>query len=512
MTASARTKRVAVAASTTIVCDLYLRLSDGRHENGSMPEREKALRGKASVLGWVVREVVVENDVIANAGGNGKSASAFKRRKVGTDANGMPIMRVWRPGFRKVLDDVATGRVQAVLAEDLDRTLRDPRDAQDFIDVIRYRGAWADSLSGSLKFTAGGTDAEIAMCEVMVSMARKSSADTARRVGDGRARKAAAGQFGGGRRPYGFRPDGLTVDDDEAEVIRRVADEILSTSFGRRGGTSLKSIAKDLRDRGVSTVTGAPWSAETLRDVMLRERNAGWLIHNRERAHALPGDPILPDDVHEAVKARLSDPARSTPGRAPCWLGTNIYRCVCGARMEIARGKGRAAAYRCSREGGTGDVHVRRNAEALDGYVTAVVIERLSRPDIIDAFTPPSTVVDVKALRAQAAALRELLDEFARDRADGLIDRAQMLAGTTRTKAKLDAIDAQLAAATDTSPLAPIAGAENVAETWERLSLGQQRSIVTALITVTVLPTVRKGSGFDLDAVRIESATVQGGR
>ena len=135
-----------------MLCDLYLRLSDGRTENGTFADREKALRARASVLGWAVRRVVIENDLMNGS----KSASAFKRRKVGVDANGKAIMRVWRPGFRSVLNDLSAGSVQAILAEDLDRTMRDPRDAEDLIDVLKERGAFADSLSGSLRFTAGG--------------------------------------------------------------------------------------------------------------------------------------------------------------------------------------------------------------------------------------------------------------------------------------------------------------------------------------------------------------------
>lgn len=487
---------------TEILCDLYLRLSDGRNENGSFVEREKALRRKASALNWTVHRVVVENDLMP---GNGKSASAFKRRKI-TLPDGTTAMRVVRPGFRSILDDLAAGHVQALLAEDLDRTMRDPRDAQDLIDVIRASRGHADSLSGSLKFTAGGTDAEIMMTEVLVSMARKSSADTARRVSAARERQATNGQFGGGRRPYGFEPDGLTVRATEAAVIRRCAEEILSNSFGTRGGTSLKSIAKDLRDREVPTTTGARWTAEGLRDVLLKPRNAGILVYRGEVASRLPGEPILTQDVYDAIVAKLTDPDRSTPGRAPRWLGTNIYRCVCGSVMEIQRGRTRAATYRCARQGGAGDVHVRRNAEALDVYVVEAALRRLSRRDAIDLIAAPGTQVDTKALRQQVSALRELLDEYARDRADGLITREQMLAGSKRAKANLAKIEAQLATATDTSPLASIVGAADVRATWAGLSLGQQRAIVTKLMVVTVLPTTRKGRGFDDKSVRLTPA------
>jgi site-specific DNA recombinase len=51
--------------------------------------------------------------------------------------------------------------VGALIAEDLDRVSRDPRDLEDLIDAVRATRAYAAALSGSLAFTAGGTDAEI---------------------------------------------------------------------------------------------------------------------------------------------------------------------------------------------------------------------------------------------------------------------------------------------------------------------------------------------------------------
>lgn len=486
-----------------VLCDLYLRLSDGRHENGSFIDREKALRRKATALGWTLHRVVIENDEM-----NGStSASAFKRRKVGTDANGKPIMRVWRPGFRSILDDIATGRVQAVLAEDLDRAMRDPRDAEDLIDAIRERGAWADSISGSLRFTAGGTDAEIMMARIAVTMAAKASADTVRRVAGGRARTAGNGQWGGGPRPYGFtpvpNPSGnhqntvLVVNDAEANEIRGAADQVLAE-------IPLKAIARDLIAREVATVTGTRWAAATLRDVLLRPLNAGIVVYLGEETEVrLPGDSILHEDTWRAVVAKLTDPARSTPGRAPCWLGTSLYRCVCGSVVEVEVGTKRAASYRCASKGGSGEVHVKRNKAHVDEYVTAMLIERLSQPDAAEVFAPaPAAIIDVKGLRRHRAALRELLDEFARDRAEGLIDRTQMLAGTKRTKAKLDAVEAELASVTDRSPLSCIVGAADVATTWAGLSLGQQRAILAAVLTVRILPS-HKGSGFNPKAVEI---------
>jgi site-specific DNA recombinase len=485
-----------------ILCDLYLRLSDDKHAGGTFEDRVKRLRERAAQLGWTVRNVVVENDVINGDGTRSKSASAFKRRKV-VGPDGREVLRVYRPGFRQILDDLAADAIQALLAEDLDRVTRDPRDLEDLIDILRDRKGSADSLSGSLRLTNGGADSEIAMARIMVTLANKSSADTARRVAEARRRQAENGQHGGGRRPYGFNADGITLNPDEAEVIRYAAGEILSDTFGLRHGPTLASIAKHLRATGTPTVVGGVWDARSLRDVLIKPRNAGLLVHWGEVASRLEGEPILTEDIYEAVIAKLNDPARRRPGRAPCWLGTNLYRCVCESPMQIQARNGRLRAYRCARKGGTGSVHVLRVAAPLDAYVSALIVRRLSRPDAAELVVPTSGAVDVKALRAQAAAQREKLEELARDRADDLITREQMITGTRKAKEKLAVIEGQLASATNRSPLSELAGADDVKAAWDELPLAHRRSILDALVTVTVLPAPQGARTFAPSTVRV---------
>ena len=231
----------------TTVTDLYLRLSDFRDGNGdTFPLREAALRAEAARLGWTVTSrVIIENDLAED--GSRKPASAYKRQRVtGPDGrplmrHGRPVYRVLRDGWQQVLTDLGTGAATAVLAEDLDRVARDPRDIEDLIDAVAACGGHARSLSGSLTLTNGGSSDQLAMARVMVTMAAKSSADTARRVTAGRERWAGV-SYQGGRRPYGYRPDldapehgkTLIIVEAEATVIRQAADDILDRGIASR--------------------------------------------------------------------------------------------------------------------------------------------------------------------------------------------------------------------------------------------------------------------------------------
>ena len=507
-------------ASIPINADLYLRLSDFRADDAdSFPAREKALRTRAAELGWTVANVVVENDVAQD--GRRKPASAYKRQRViGADgrpvmAFGRPVFRVLRPGWQQVLTDLGTGAVTAVLAEDLDRVARDPRDVEDLIDAIAACGGHARSLSGSLTLTDGGTNDQVSMARVMVVMAAKASADTARRVADGRQRSAEVGSYGGGRRPFGFRidPDApkgakkLVMVPAEAAVVRRAAAAILAETADDR--KSLAFLARELRDGDVPTVTGKAWSAEVLRDIMLSASVAGIASNSRtgtETAGAWPA--ILDMETWQAVRAILTDPARLTnpSANAPRWLGTNLYRCgVCpdGGHIKAHGGVAKGPSYCCKN-----CQHVRRTAVATDTYVGELIAERLSRADAIDLLRPPDRPgVDTAVLRAEQKKLERAGARQARMHALGEITDKELRAGSRARQERLEEIAGQLAATTAPDHLAEFRGAASLEDTravWARLSLARQRDVLSVLAVVTLLPARRGGRGFDENSIRIE--------
>jgi hypothetical protein len=127
----------------------------------------------------------------------------------------------------------------------------------------------------------------------------------------------------------------------------------------------------------------------------------------------------------------------------------------------------------------------------MDGLVERVVTEKLSRPDAADLIAAPAGGVDVAALRAELATCRDRLEEIAADYEDDKITRSQFLTRTEKRRAKVAKIEAELAEATETSPLAPLVGTDDVAAAWKALSMGQQRAVIQALFTITVRPVGR---------------------
>jgi DNA invertase Pin-like site-specific DNA recombinase len=491
--------------------NLYLRLSDFRDDSDGFGGRERKLRAEAARLGWTVARVVIENDA-AGEDGRRRGASAFKRQRI-TTPSGRTELRTVRPGFRSVLDDLTSGRASAVLAEDLSRVCRDVRDGEDLLDACAERGASARSLSGTLNLTDGGTGAEVMAFRMFLAHLNAESADKAWRVAQGRERTASAGHYGGGVRPFGYRPDPdapahaktLLVVPGEADALAAAADSVLA-------GVSLKAIARDWRERGIPTVSGTAWTPDTLRGCLLSPSHAGLAAHTVTiRAngdpprtvttlHAARWPAIIDRETWQAVADMLNDPARKTsPGTEPRWLVSGIARCHCGEKVYVrGSGQGRPS-YVCRGP----QQHLRRTAPATDAHVSAVIIARLSRPDMRDLLRPPARPgTDAPALRKESAALDARRKAQVRMHAAGDLDDAELSEGLREIKRRRDAIAAALAAGSAPDPLAEFRDTADVAGVWFALPLARQRVIVKRLAGITLLPG-RKGAPRRFDPATV---------
>jgi DNA invertase Pin-like site-specific DNA recombinase len=480
---------------------ILARISDDRNgEEKGVTDQVADGRQHARRLGWRVgpeaSHVLVENDT-----------SAFKRRKIRLP-DGRVELRTVRPKFRRALELLASGQADGLIAVDLDRTARDPRDLEDLIDVVESKVPRipVESASGSLKLA---NDADVTMARVLVAVANKSSRDTSRRVRRARERQATEGRFGGGARRYGHEQDGA-VRADEAEILTKAAEALLS-------GVGLIGIVKDLNARGVPAPKAKRWTHSSLRDMLLQARLAGLMAWEGEVLEGVEAcwEPILDRPTWEAVVAVLNSPERrTTPGPKPRHLLSHLARCghdthpdddrpvmVKGWFGGYQRADGSAGprlpAYRCIESGHLAVAH-----DPLDDYVTKVVIERLSRPDAAELLIARPDV-DVSALATEANSLRARLANLGDLVESGDMTPVEYRQRKARLSEQLAGIEAEMTAAAGTSPLAGIAGRPDAGEVWADLDLATRRAVIDTLMDVVVLPAQKRGKGFDGDRVRI---------
>jgi site-specific DNA recombinase len=456
---------------------IYVRISDDKAEDGAgVGRQEKDCRDLAARLGWQVGEVYTENDT-----------SAFKRRKVRLP-DGSTGLRVVRPAFRRMLDDVTSGAIDALIGYDLDRIARDPRDLEDLIDVVETHHIPTRAVTGSLDLS---NDAGITMARVMVAVANKSSRDTARRVVRKQLELAEAGRHkGGGIRSFGYERDGMAVNEVEAAVLREIAGRVLD-------GQSLVAIAGWLNEMGVPPVRAEQWGPRSVHSVITKPRIAGLRQHRGEVVGRAAWPAVLDQDTWERVRLTLQERGQGLTNTMKRWL-TGVLLCdKCGHTLGGSQlGKGRGARYWCpTAKGGCGGIAIDAgNAEATVGEL---IVQYLARPDVLAELRAATSSQSVEHARAEAAAdeaqLRELADLWA---ARSITTAEYMQARRTierRLSRWRGLVKASLPGA-----VRDLVG-QDVASAWEALTPAQRREVARAVFPsgITVEPSRVRFQAFD---------------
>jgi DNA invertase Pin-like site-specific DNA recombinase len=396
-----------------------------------------------------------------------------------------------RPGFEAVMEAVEARQVDVIVAWALDRLTRNARERLRLVESCKAAGVSLALVRGSdydLTTPAGrfsiGILGEVAQMEIDQKGDRQTRAQQ---------QAAAQGRPAGGRRPFGYAQDGITVNEAEAVHVRQAYADLLH-------GASLKSIAARWNEAGALTTMGNRWSHSTVRETLKNARYAGQRTYRGEVVGPAVWPALVDEDTHAAVCALLALPARRTtastarkyllPGLALCWS--------CGATVATGHTRHGKRVYVC-REGKC----VSRKAEPVDELVTGVVLARLARPDAAELLQPSDR--DALAdLRRRRAAIGERLDDLATGLEEGVLTLAAVRRSSERLKAEQAAIDAEMAATVHTDTLGPLVAADDPAAVWERLDVQQRRAVVDALMTVTVLKPEVGRRDFDPETVKIE--------
>ena len=172
-----------------------------------------------------------------------------------------------RPEYDRLLADVEAGAVDAIVAWDLDRLTRRPRDLENIFDL--------GDRSGLRQLATVGGDIDLAAGHgVLVARIKGAvAAEEARKIGERVARKkrelAEAGRPpGGGLRPFGFMPNGIDHHPTEARMLREVGERSVA-------GSSYAREVKRLTEEGITSTTGQALTVGTLRRTLTNPRMAG---------------------------------------------------------------------------------------------------------------------------------------------------------------------------------------------------------------------------------------------
>lgn len=457
---------------------IYARISrDDRGDEAGVGRQKLDCTALAEQLGYAVAHIFEDNDTGASTRSRGA-----------------------RPAYADMLARARTGEFSAILAYSNSRLTRRPREFEDLLDLVQDHGVQIHTV------TSGTVDLSTADGRMMARVLANFDAGEADRTGE-RVQRAALERARQGR-SHGPTAYGWTRDQDgtehivpeQADVIREAAQRVIA-------GESLRAIVRDYIARDVPTPKGGKWNGTVLRQLLLRERNAGKRVHRGEVIGPGSWPPILTDAQQVQVTAILRDPARRTSrgtvlmnmlsGIMLCGVCGEPCRTLTGARYTKRDGTEgrRPTAYGCAV-----CFKTRRIAHKVDAVVEAVVLARLNMPD-----APALLAGDpegAKEAREDRDTLRARLDGAADEYAEGRITAAQLSRITAKLTKSIAAAEERLTRA-GISPDLGFMATEDPAEAWSRATVEQRRELIDLLMTVTLLPTGAGGS-FDPESVQIE--------
>jgi DNA invertase Pin-like site-specific DNA recombinase len=456
-----------------VCAGVYCRIS--RDDAGDMlgvRRQEKDARGLAARKGWEVVEVFVDDDV-----------SAWTGRR--------------RPSYERMLAAIESGSINAVVAYDLDRLHRLPRELERFFEVCDRAGVTRlASVAGDVDLAS--SDGQL-IARIMGAVAKKSSDDTSRRIRRRMQDDAEAGKPHGPR-AFGYNEDRLTVNKAEAKVVKEMVRHVLA-------GEPLNAIARDLNERGVPGPQGGRgWAGTTVRAVVSNPRLAGLRAHHGVIVGEGQWAAVIDRATHERIVAYFAGAGRRRTSPARLNLLSGLMFCGrCGGHLFYMRR--RTANFRgtitCGKAPGRpncGGLSV--SAQSLDEFITEAVLNAVDDGGLALAMqeraggSDDAAVAEVVALETRMAELGEMF-------AAGEISRGEWATVRKKIEGRLAEARKAITAVTKARQ-APVKADGLLRDAWPKLSTSERRAVIEAVVDkITVSPATSLGCRFNPTRVTI---------
>ena len=489
-----------LAQLTTVVAREYLRVSkDTSGRSRSTVEQHSDLDADARENSWTLGECYTDSAI---------GASKYSRKR--------------RGDFEALIGDLRADEfgAQVLLLWETSRGSRRTEEWLDLLNLCAARGVfiWVHTHT-RLYDPNNGRDRETLLTDAVKAEAqaweisqRTSRAGRAN-VADGKP---------AGPCPWGYE---RTYDPKTRALVSQLpkpgqAEHVQSLYTRLYLGHTFYAIAKDWDAAGIRNKSGRPFSAPHLRAMVLSPTYAGMRGHfpgrsNGSTPRATPANltpgmwpGLVTLDVWWAVHDRLHQPKVNDGGRPRVaeakHLLSTIVRCgVCGGPLSSGGRNGRAE-YGCRARG-----HVRMVEQDLDTYLTGLLLDRLSRPDVVEGLrshdeTEAAAVVKAREELAAARAEHEELG-----RAVGAGELSALLAARSEPMilARIEAAEGKTRALDVPSALRGlIAPGADVAARWAEAPISTRRAVLRALFCprvfgeARVMPATRRGGGVRVPA------------
>ena len=192
-------------------CFLYLRVSTEMQVDGYSLEAQKNCLKK-----FAEREELVIAGVYEDAGKSGKSVEG-------------------RPAFRRMLSDIESGAgIDYVMVYKLSRFGRNAADILNSLELLQTYDVNLICIEEGIDSSQASGKLLISVLSAVAEIERENILE---QTMNGRREKARQGKWNGGPAPYGYmiKDEILSINEEEAEIVRTIYDKYVNTRLGYSG-------------------------------------------------------------------------------------------------------------------------------------------------------------------------------------------------------------------------------------------------------------------------------------
>lgn len=445
-----------------------------------------------------------------------------------------------RPLWDRMLELIRAGRVHTVMSTESERLLRKPKD-MDHLIVAAETTALRELYFTSDDSIDLSTPEGIYRARQRANLAERESNKTSQRMRRKQAAKAQEGKASGGHRAFGYlagkhdhkegahapgdpevcRPHNTILNPPEVRALKDMAARFLE-------GWNYKELAWHLNRQGITTSEGHPFRAITVRNMLQRKRYAGIREH-KGAEYPAEWEPVFDPETWEKLQfeIRRRREMKGTGKAARSYLLTGLAYCgKCGGRLNGESTRDRPGApkrriYYCrgtrnrDLEGEVGCGGVRRNADALDLYITEKMLFRLDSGEMGDLLAGESQPDDTRLseLLDQRKVIVQRLESLDDEYMAGRTDSSRLERMRDQGQANLAAVEREINEVNrERVAVASILVGQSLREVWVTSeSDGWKREVLSMMIRrITVNPTRLKpffgstGMRFDPSAIDVD--------
>ncbi|MFF9097631.1 recombinase family protein [Streptomyces sp. NPDC014802] len=458
------------------------------------------------------------------------SRSAWQRNRKRPDWERM-LLTLDRDSGRLIPSDPkANHHHDGIMTYHGDRLIRQPYDLELLLNIADTRRIPLASVSG-VKDLSNPDDRFVLRIEAAQACREVDNLSRRRKRGY-KADVVKRGQSQqGGKRPFGFGvPTGRTKTKRDPETGEERIVEILDYDKPRADETELLAkvarlllgglpMAGGLRwmNERCTTTEGKPWTSRVLWSALLAPRISGH-IEVDGVLYKASWPPIISEEERQALIALHARRRAENPNPGPARVhllsgGLQCGRCGSGnwaTKPMGGKSRNKQPGYDGYRVYYCKSCSLARNVAHLDAYVTGRTLRLLSGQRFLrelqaaTAEGVPNVAADIAALEARKAQTKKQLEDLA-DHPD--VDPALAITALASFDRKINELRGQLAISSGQRLLTRMVGISK--DAWESEPVDVRHEVITTLFEITILPSPRRGPGFDPESVELRRKSLR---